>query len=260
MHRQIRANKTSQCGLLSNKLYEIIRNEWIVSVVAETRPTSLLPLVSVSYTLPHHNEQPTMATDDTTNPTRPPPPPSPPSHYDVLQISWSATSSGGSGNTAKPSPPTLSEITQAYHRAARRCHPDRRRRSSLSHQDDDDEEFRRIQQAWECLRDAERRKAYDAAQQWRHIRQRQRQNSAIRIAPADCYEGECECDDEYDVEEEEEQHVIELWYDCRCGHAVAIAEADPDDQNLVECQGCSLLYDTTPVWQQQQQDKNHASS
>ena len=225
----------------------------------------------------HLHEQQTMATD-TTNPTRPPPPSSspssPPSHYDVLQISSSATTSS-SGTTAKP--PTLSEITQAYHRAARRCHPDRRRRS-LSHDDADDsaadEEFRRIQQAWECLRDAERRKAYDAARQWRHIRQRQRQNSAIRIEPTDCYEGECECeqcDDEYDVEEEEHVVTMELFYDCRCGHAVAMAEADPDDNNLVECQGCSLLYDTTPVWQQQQQqqeqqqgeeaeqDKNQAS-
>jgi len=168
------------------------------------------------------------------------------SHYDVLQV-----------------PPTadLSQITKAYHQAARQYHPDRNKNNNNNECVD---LFRRIQQAWECLRSGETRQAYDATLLWQQVQEKQRRNSALVLSLRDCYYESnngttttttaCMEGSSTGTATTDEAVEVELFYNCRCGCQLNISEnADPND-NLLECHGCSLLYDTTPIWDAQDDD------
>jgi hypothetical protein len=69
-----------------------------------------------------------------------------PTHYEVLGVARKADQA---------------EIRRAYHRAARRWHPDRFGDSSVADSAKAETEMRRIISAWEALRDGPRRLAYD---------------------------------------------------------------------------------------------------
>lgn len=68
------------------------------------------------------------------------------SHYDVLGVSSTAD---------------LADIRRAYHRAARQWHPDRLAAVSAADAATGEVEMRRVNEAWEVLRDPERRRDYD---------------------------------------------------------------------------------------------------
>jgi hypothetical protein len=71
-----------------------------------------------------------------------------PTHYEVLGVARTADHG---------------EIRQAYHRAARRWHPDRFGGSPPAEAARAEDEMRRVNSAWEVLREAPRRLAYDRA-------------------------------------------------------------------------------------------------
>ena len=181
-----------------------------------------------------------------------------------------------------PPTATLTEITKAYHVAARLYHPDRRHllssqnpstesksdgsigcstSTNLVYPDEksNNEMFLRVQKAWECLRCPERRQAYDTKRRQEQIQREQRLRSALPVERDDCVERivlDCLEDDDYNCgssrSSNASERVVELVFSCRCGQELWVSEADPDDHNLLTCDGCSLLYDTTPVWNEEE--------
>jgi curved DNA-binding protein CbpA len=133
-------------------------------------------------------------------------------HYDTLQVSPRAD---------------WETIKAAYHRAALQYHPDKQPGATT--------EFRRIQVAWECLR--EDRKAYDEQLRLRRVQSSSRVNNALSVRKEDCTGPEC-------VLDEEGQEVMVWYFTCRCGHEmdIEVGESEP-----VDCPGCSLLYDITSL-------------
>jgi curved DNA-binding protein CbpA len=177
------------------------------------------------------------------------------------------------------------EIKQAYHRAARRHHPDKKHQpvtiatppaegaaqggdergvadpqhaTSETTQDDHQQpphqqqqpqsswEFRRIQEAWECLGDSAKRLDYD-----RRLRQEQdaierRMRNAIVLTSTDCrweQQAAAAGDDDEDV-----HHEHHAFYQCRCGYDLALTMLPVLQDDLIACPGCSLIYDTAPLF------------
>ncbi|GAX13507.1 hypothetical protein FisN_27Lu003 [Fistulifera solaris] len=122
----------------------------------------------------------------------------------------------------------METIKAAYHRAALQYHPDKRPGATA--------EFRRIQLAWECLR--ENRKAYDEQLRLWKIQSFSRVKNALRIQKEDC------TGPEYVLDEEEGQEVRVWYFTCRCGQEmdIEVGESEP-----VDCPGCSLIYDITSL-------------
>ena len=152
---------------------------------------------------------------------------------------------------------TLTEITKAYHGAALLYHPDRRQQSTAgssccSCTTTDDEMFLRIQEAWECLRCPERRQAYDTKRRQEQIQREQRLRSALPVERDECVERIVLDLEDYNGSSSTSERVVELVFSCRCGQELLVSESDPDDHNLLTCHGCSLLYDTTPVWKEEE--------
>lgn len=141
-------------------------------------------------------------------------------HYDVLNV---------------PSNSSPDTIKDAFHRLARQTHPDRSAADATN--------FRRVQEAWECLRDPERRKSYDSGLQMNRRKVSSKRSAAIPIEASECHEVHFVVDDDDEGE-------AALAYACRCGEEIDIAEVsgteDLDDL-LVECPGCSLVYDTSDL-------------
>jgi len=160
------------------------------------------------------------------------------SHYSVLGVTTPSAS--------------LADITKAYHAAARRYHPDRHQQQQPTNTNSNinKDHFLRIQQAWECLRCPERRQAYDLHRKRAQIQKEQRRRSAIVVERCDCVERSANDDND------DSATGIELTFVCRCGQELLVNEADPDDSNLLACHGCSLLYDTTPVWQEESEEED----
>jgi diphthamide biosynthesis protein 4 len=170
----------------------------------------------------------------------------PPTHYEVLQVLPEAD---------------VTTIKAAYHKAALLYHPDKRRRSASTLPDadndnddaDDSQQFQRLQVAWECLRNAEKRQVYDEELWLLSKQQSARQAGAIPLERSDCREEYVDSLGDYT-----------LMYTCRCGMDVDTAEVaaedDEDDDNdddvlpadkdLITCSGCSLVYDTNPLWRE----------
>jgi curved DNA-binding protein CbpA len=171
----------------------------------------------------------------------------PPTHYELLQISPVAD---------------VATIKAAYHKAALLYHPDKRRRATMSststitsttnhdkddtdnNDDDAHSQFQKIQVAWECLRHAEQRQVYDEELYLLSKQQSSRRASSIPLERSDCREEYLPSVGDYT-----------LIYTCRCGQNVDTAEVDADsdddddgDKDLVTCPGCCFVYDTSPLW------------
>lgn len=163
-----------------------------------------------------------------------------PTHYEVLQVSLKA-----SGD----------DIKASYKKAVLLHHPDKRRQrrrlDAKEHDGDaDDSTFKRIQAAWECLRDTEQRQSYDEELWLQEKRLSSHVCSAIKLERTDCREEFVSSLGDYT-----------LIYTCRCGQEIdtaeVIVEADVDDgdnddpeSDLITCVGCSLVYDTSALWQE----------
>ena len=121
-------------------------------------------------------------------------------------------------------------------------------------------EYVKIQEAWECLRDDEKRRDYDIQlSKSKEYRDKERIDSGMAVL-VDLSEMEVEvCEVELDPEEEDnddgytrlmEQNVY--IYNCRCGDCFEILESDfrylshdlssrkEKERQLFECQSCSL--------------------
>lgn len=136
-------------------------------------------------------------------------------HYDVLNVSREAT---------------MEEIKASFRRLALEKHPDKNPEGYSSLMDED---YRRLQEAWECLRDS--RQSYD--QELRRVDDfiKAKVDSAMPLKLSDMEEA---VDDETD-------EILYL-YTCRCGEDIEVwREALPKfDQSVLlrECPGCSYTY------------------
>ena len=134
-------------------------------------------------------------------------------HYDILGVSRTAT---------------YEEIKATYHNLARQTHPDKV--SSNGSQDS----FRRLQSAWECLRQAETRQAYDEQLFLKEQKLESKRQAAMTLSLSELEVGH---DDESD------EHVY--IYTCRCGEELQIWQDEMPALNesfLTECSGCSFSY------------------
>lgn len=171
-------------------------------------------------------------------------------HYDVLGVSKYAT---------------YEEIKDSFHRLARAKHPDKQRRKNHSNDesdhrvvdsDDNDDkivaEFRRIQQAWQVLRDEEERNVYDSDLMHKDLQEENKRNGALVLSFYD------------DLEEAVDEDANERFmvYDCRCGEEIQIelpplSDEEPDSNKdfeyckstagdgndiLIDCPGCCFVY------------------
>ena len=174
-------------------------------------------------------------------------------HYETLGVAESADAS---------------TIKEAFRALVLQHHPDKQSsptaashpNSNSSSNDattinDDDLVVHEITKAYHVLRDAAQRKAYDEGLRLTRQRRHDRLASAIVLECADCVEEEDENDDG--------TTTTLLVYPCRCGIHLDTSplEEDGDDQEhqeyesgkaneveeedgLLECPGCSLVYDT----------------
>lgn len=125
------------------------------------------------------------------------------SHYEILGVRSDAD---------------LLSIKEAYHAQVRRLHPDKSRVRSA--------DFDAVQRAWETLRDASSRAAYDAS-----LRER-----AMLAAPISVVA-------DVDLDEMQFDALTRSFrWPCRCGHVFTVTEAQLD-AGLAEplaCSGCTL--------------------
>ena len=183
-----------------------------------------------------------------------------PTHYDVLGVSKYAT---------------YEEIKDSFHRLARAKHPDKQRRKNPQQTEGHDSqkndsghhaaggvakevggdeiaaEFRKIQQAWQILRDEEERKAYDSDLLHKDLQEENKRNGALVLSLHD------------DLEEaiDEDTNESFMVYDCRCGEEIQIEMSPPGgnsdttndsaycktaegngDDIWVDCPGCCFVY------------------
>jgi curved DNA-binding protein CbpA len=136
-------------------------------------------------------------------------------HYDSLGVSMTASKD---------------QIKLAYRRKAKELHPDKSQNRET--------EFRQIQKAWECLREQDRRKAYDDNLLHQTMIRESKVHAAMPIKLSDMEEGE-----------DEGGHGCYV-YDCRCGDQIEVWKDSfnvPQESILVECPSCSFGYavDTT---------------
>ena len=156
-------------------------------------------------------------------------------HYEVLQVAADAT---------------FFEIKTAYHRAARQSHPDK--------QQNRDATFRRVQLAWECLRQDPLRRAYDEKLRVKEQKEHARVASAIPLEPSDCHLMQVMLHEEGEkAAQESEKEVTVYVYSCRCGEELDLLSPKDDDSPeqesggaLVDCPGCSLTYDCQALWEE----------
>jgi diphthamide biosynthesis protein 4 len=132
-------------------------------------------------------------------------------HYQVLNISQEASSE---------------EIKAAFRQLALEKHPDK---NPLSCEDD----FRRIQQAWECLRDS--RQVYDDELRRESMRIQSKTESAMAMKLSEMEEAV-----------DDETNSVVYIYACRCGGEVEVWPevllATNEGPVLLECPGCSFAY------------------
>jgi DnaJ-class molecular chaperone len=154
-------------------------------------------------------------------------------HYEILQV-------------APQSDPK--DIKESYHKSALLHHPDKKRRQRVTDDGDDSNSFKLIQVAWECLRDTERRQAYDQELWIQEKHFFSYMSSAIKLERSDCREEFVSNLGDYT-----------LLYTCRCGQEIDTAEVIVDAQDesestsnadLITCIGCSLVYDTSALWRE----------
>jgi curved DNA-binding protein CbpA len=155
----------------------------------------------------------------------------------------------------------LTFIKNAHRRLALRYHPDKTMgkinatsTSTTTTADELELMFTRIQTAWECLSNEERRMEYDDS--LKRIRERNTADMAraeiVKLSEMDCElcdvaEEEEEDDDDDDGEIEQRKTEKLYTYNCRCGDIFEILEGDLDDfnssepdSNIFVCESCSL--------------------
>jgi curved DNA-binding protein CbpA len=132
-------------------------------------------------------------------------------HYQVLEVSPDAS---------------IEEIKEAFRRIVLKCHPDKNPNASK-------ENFRRIQQAWECLRDS--RQPYDEELRRKATLERCKESSVMIISASETEE----------AVDDETGGVIHV-YSCRCGDEVLFWSEDlvkgQESSTIRECPGCSFSY------------------
>jgi diphthamide biosynthesis protein 4 len=147
-------------------------------------------------------------------------------HYDVLNVSKNAA---------------YEEIKESFHRLARAKHPDRQHRmrsnnnSSSKNVDNDDyddgndnkeevavAEFRKIQQAWQVLRDSDQRILYDSDLLQKELQIGNKRNGAIEL----------DYDDDLEEAIDEETNEKFMVYDCRCGEEIHIDYNNNNNNNI----------------------------
>ncbi|DAZ96992.1 TPA: hypothetical protein N0F65_011907 [Lagenidium giganteum] len=137
-------------------------------------------------------------------------------HYDVLEVDALCS---------------VDEIRRAYHRAARRFHPDKQGGQATV----EDAQFVRVQEAYETLRDPVTRAKYDEQLQ-RLTLQHKREGADARIADEVTVE-----DMEKDVVDEDGESWVVYSHACRCGDTYEVTEDELlDGIDIVPCTGCSL--------------------
>lgn len=127
-----------------------------------------------------------------------------------------------------PSDAPRGDIKQAFMAQARQLHPDRQSDQS------DHAAFERLQAAWDCLQDTEQRQQYDERLYIQRQQQSAKRQASIGIGIDDCY-----CRPGLDLTES-------CLYKCRCGQELDVYTEVND---LLECIACSLVYDTSLVFQ-----------
>lgn len=132
-------------------------------------------------------------------------------HYEILGVKATAP---------------YDEIKAAYHKFARQSHPDKQRQSP-NHQAID---FKRIQKAWETLRNQDERQRYDDDLQQKDLRQKSRTQGALTLTLEDLEEA---------IDEEDNVMYV---YDCRCGEEVFVQNWGKEKDLLVDCEGCCFVY------------------
>jgi len=150
-------------------------------------------------------------------------------HYNVLKI---------------PVTSTYETIKMAYQQQARQWHPDRRRCTCSTNSGNDpdandaDANFLSIQKAWECLRDSQLRKEYDAHLACQAQMQVNHKSKSEGISK-----------DQLEVVEDEETGELCYLYSCRCGEDViwnkptASSNTSSSTTKVYEtCEGCSLVF------------------
>ena len=140
-------------------------------------------------------------------------------HYDILGVASTAS---------------YDEIKGAYHKYARELRPDKQQQRGITNTRNDDgqvpKDFKRIQSAWETLRNSGTRKDYDDDLKQKSLRLQSRSNGAIELLEHELEEA---------IDEETEETIFV--YDCRCGEEVVIIKRDQPEQ-FVDCEGCCFVY------------------
>lgn len=143
-------------------------------------------------------------------------------HYEVLQV---------------PPDASYATIKNEFHRLARLYHPDRSRPNN----DDGNNNhviYEKIQQAWECLQNVQRRKMYDHDLKLAMLKQMSKRQDATVLVLDDFRHNEGNENDEG------------LVYTCRCGTELDVTVIWLDDNDMMECPSCSLRYDTSALWEE----------
>ena len=140
-------------------------------------------------------------------------------------------------------------IKNAHRKLALQFHPDKR--TNLAAQDTNEAEtiFTKIQAAWECLGNKEKRMEYDNALS----RLRERNNGdiikaqVVKLCEMKYEICDVEDDESVGTKESQENTKQKLYsFTCRCGDCFEILEEELDDSNIAsisnifECESCSL--------------------
>jgi curved DNA-binding protein CbpA len=208
--------------------------KYVILISSSSRPTKLPP---VAMTVHHSckSQQPLSQR--------------PLTHYQILQVSVNASASA---------------IKDAYHAAARIYHPDKQKQRQPQDSPASalltsaPQKFLAIQKAWECLRDTERRRLYDQSLALQATKvQRHRLNAAL-VHPDDCRKVVIHSDS---CSPSVDSFSLELVFQCQCGHDVHPSQlpdiSDDDEcQDLVQCPGCSLVYNVSLLYNDVMDDED----
>mmetsp|Transcript_18587 Transcript_18587/g.26158 ORF Transcript_18587/g.26158 Transcript_18587/m.26158 type:complete len:179 (+) Transcript_18587:49-585(+) len=161
-------------------------------------------------------------------------------HYDVLGV--------------KPSASTL-EIKSKHRLLVLQYHPDKKKQpTDGDRKDKESTEFHRLTEAWECLRDPERRNLYDDSLNKELERDNRILDKAIHIKLSQMKMEICDVDDDdldrcqievssHQVGNMQYSQEVLYTYNCRCGDYFEILQRDLYcglSSDLWECKSCSL--------------------
>lgn len=195
------------------------------------------------------------------------------SHYDTLGV---------------PQDAPQSQIKEAFHKLARKYHPDRIHSVKVAetgdqglppsgnssegldgdgkgaHDDTRNVEsqtldtgtirarYRAVQEAWDCLNDPVQKRKYDSDLYIRKCQSQAKQQSAIPIDRNDCHEVllvDEEDDDEIESSSDLGEQVVAPSLLYECRCGEELLLEQKDDEStLVDCPGCSVTYDIRGVW------------